>query len=343
MRRLHFFFFAAFGMLQILQTNSSWATSEVLWATEMGAGWNVNSGVDSTAIPNSAKLYNLGFEIPKNNPDRLIVKLRMDDSFDKTPLDSSKKRNLGFWIFASTRNCPNEMNCNLLIGVNGPTFDGSSFPTAPSTQNVTPQIYSGGYSGATTSSNCPAPWWIESSNKRRGEIDFQLSITCLGIPKEFLAYAFSEVETGLDPNPFNFTQPNFVNNPFFPLAEAAYNNSGGARGLLGPGADSQFDSESPSINFTYYVKGSNPIKKNKSTTILVDGYCANSGKLLDIQAKYKTSTFVTLTKNIKCINQGFSAKVTIWGGSTIRVFERATKLYSDDLLVGIGERLERTN
>lgn len=340
-RRKITFMFVVF--LMSINTHAGISAPEYIWTSEMSTGWNVNSGEDRTAIPPIARLYNVGFAVPQSNPDRLIVKIRMDEPFDLTPLDPSKKLRIGFWIYSPSKVCANQDNCDLLVAFNSPVFAGKGYPTKPTSQTIIPTVYEKGYSGQTKKSECPVPWWIDSTDARHGEIDFQLSITCLNIPKEFLSYAFADVDTGLDPMPFNFTQDNYLNNPFHALAANAYSNSGGLSGLVGSTSEAISEDENPSIGFTYFVKGSNPIKKNKSTTILVDGYCNTSGKFLDIQAKYKTTTFVTLTKNVKCVDQAFSAKVTIWGGSTIRVFERASKRYSDELLVGIGEKLERSN
>jgi len=81
---------------------------------------------------------------------------------------------------------------------------------------------------------CPAPWWIDNSNPQYGAVDFQLSITCLGLPRDIFAYSLAGANLTLTPNLFNFTQLDDAVNPFWELASTAYASHGGLSGVGTP-------------------------------------------------------------------------------------------------------------
>ncbi len=70
-------------------------------------------------------------------------------------------------------------------------------------------------------SQCKAPWWIESNFKSRDTWAFAVSITCLGMPKEFGWYAFSQIDIGQKDVVSDFTQVQTITYPFHELAASA--------------------------------------------------------------------------------------------------------------------------
>jgi hypothetical protein len=62
-------------------------------------------------------------------------------------------------------------------------------------------------------------------------VAIELSITCLNISSSFAAYAFSSVDIGVTPRPYQFTAPNYIDNPYRQLAEKSYLANGGKNGL----------------------------------------------------------------------------------------------------------------
>ena len=58
-----------------------------------------------------------------------------------------------------------------------------------------------------------------------------MSISCLGITSTFASYVFSGYDIGLTPMPYQFTPPNYADNPYFQLAKQSYDKNGGKQGL----------------------------------------------------------------------------------------------------------------
>jgi hypothetical protein len=91
-----------------------------------------------------------------------------------------------------------------------------------------------GYAGAPTPTGCQAPWWIDQSDPSFDAIAFQLSITCLNIPKDMYGYAYASADIGIKPLPYNYTTPTELPNSFWQLAAPAYTKNGGKAGVTKP-------------------------------------------------------------------------------------------------------------
>ena len=77
------------------------------------------------------------------------------------------------------------------------------------------------------------PWWIESNNESRDTWAFAVSITCLGIPKEFGWYAYSSIDLGQKDIVTDFTQVQTTTYPFHDLAAQAYTSTSSTEKLEG--------------------------------------------------------------------------------------------------------------
>ena len=233
-----FFIFAVvLSMLPLITINPASADSSILWSTSIGyGGRRVNTGVDVSAIPPYARLRDISFSVPKVNPDILIVGIRFDGPFDNSPMGSDKQLSANIRIYSHTKYCIYDNTCDKYVFVGAPSTWNSSYPYSPSSASVTTYFLGkGDTSGeAPKDAKCPAPWWIDNSSPQYGAIDFQLSITCLGLPSDIFAYAVAGASLSLTPNLFNYTQLDDAINPFWELAATAYVSHGGLSGVGTP-------------------------------------------------------------------------------------------------------------
>lgn len=189
-------------------------SSEVLWNPGIG---NDLFGAGSGLVP-GAGIRNTGLLVNKSNPDELIMKIIMSESFEDMPF-SGKGRNMAMWIYWPRNYCwgKDTANCEGLFTVGVP-FNPSSYPSAKSSEYVFVQKHEKASNVNVTATKCKAPWWIDSTYKSRDTWAFAVSITCLGIPKEFGWYAFSQIDIGQKDPVSDFTQVQTITYPFHELA-----------------------------------------------------------------------------------------------------------------------------
>lgn len=186
--------------------------------------WNPGLGSDINSPPNlvpGAKIRNTGMLVYKSNPDELIMKIIMNDSFEQMPF-SGKGRNLGMTIWLGREGCyySDRLDCERVHTIWAPNYP-STYPSNKSSEYVS--VYNRDVKFAETpiASNCKAFWWIDSTYKNRDTWAFSVSITCLKIPKEFGTYAFSAIDIGQKDVAYDFSAPLNLVYPFHDLAASA--------------------------------------------------------------------------------------------------------------------------
>jgi hypothetical protein len=192
-------------------------SSEILWNPGIG---NDLSGAGAGLVP-GAGIRNTGLLVNKSNPDELIMKIIMSESFEDKPF-SGKGRNMGIWIYWPKNYCWGEgtANCEGLFIVGIP-LNPPSYPSAKSSEYVFVNKHDKAANVDVKPTTCKAPWWIESTYKSRDTWSFAVSITCLGIPKEFGWYAYSEISIGQKDIVADFTTVQTITYPFHDLAASA--------------------------------------------------------------------------------------------------------------------------
>lgn len=190
---------------------------DVLWNPGLG---NDLGSFGKDLIP-GVKIRNTGLLVYKQNPDELIMKIIMNESFEDMPF-SDKGRNMAMWIYWPEKYCWSKetANCEGLFTISEP-FNPTSYPSAKSTEYVFVQKHIKASNVDVKPTTCKAPWWIESTLKPRDTWSFSISITCLGMPKEFGWYAFSEIDLGQKNIATDFTSVQTITYPFHDLAAIA--------------------------------------------------------------------------------------------------------------------------
>jgi hypothetical protein len=186
--------------------------------------WNPGVSNDISSPPSlvpGAGIRNTGLLVNKSNPDELIIKIIMIDTFEDKPF-SGKGRNLGMWIYWPTNYCwsKDKANCEGLFTVAEPS-NPSSYPSVKSSEYVFVEKHNKESNIGKTVTACKAPWWIEGTYKSRDTWAFAVSITCLGIPKEFGWYGYSSIDLGQKDIVSDFTQVQMIAYPFWELAANA--------------------------------------------------------------------------------------------------------------------------
>jgi len=194
------------------------SANEILWNPGVG---NDLSGKPANLVPGAA-IRNTGLLVYKSNPDELIMKIVMNDSFEQKPF-SSDERNMAMWIYWPKNYCwsDNQKNCDGLFTVpipNNPT----SYPYQKSNQFVYVNQHQKASNVDVKRTECKAFWWMESTYRTNDTWAFALSITCLAIPKEFGWYAYSQINLGQADVATDFTQVQTISYPFHDLAAKAY-------------------------------------------------------------------------------------------------------------------------
>jgi hypothetical protein len=190
---------------------------DILWNPGIG---NTLSGLNETLVP-GARIRSTGLLVYKSNPDELIMKIIMNDSFEDRPF-SGKGRNMAMWIYWPTDYCwsKDTANCDGLYTVGEP-FNPSTYPSSKSSEFVIVQKHDKASNVDRKPTSCKAPWWIESTFKSRDTWSFAVSITCIGMPKEFGWYAYSEIDLGQKDVATDFTAVQKITYPFHELAASA--------------------------------------------------------------------------------------------------------------------------
>ena len=205
-------------VLSIIPSNFQVANStEILWNPGLGNDFYTPENL----VP-GAKIRNTGVLIYKSNPDELIMKVVMDDSFEDKPF-TSKGRYLAMNILVGRSGCEligSDYKCEKVQTVSNPE-NPTNYPTSKSSQTVDIYDREVTFGPKRVPTGCKAPWWIESTFKPRDTWAFAISITCINLPKEFGFYGVSEINLGQNNPAYHASQSNFVTYPFHELAKAA--------------------------------------------------------------------------------------------------------------------------
>jgi hypothetical protein len=202
----------------IFPTNAG-AAEEYLFSQDMNeaASWD-----SSNLLPQVAQLKKLRFQIPRSNPDKLIVQMILKYPLPAKQTFPDSKWILGFWIYAPSLYCyGNEGTCNYILQVQPSDGNQAFIYTHKNKIDADTSVLS----------DCKAPWYIKKDSDGNSVVAVELSITCLNISSSFASYAFSSYDIGLTPRPWQYTAPNFIDNPYRQLAEQSYLANGGKSGL----------------------------------------------------------------------------------------------------------------
>lgn len=205
-------------IFSLLPSNIEVASStEILWNPNVG---NSLSIAESGLVP-GASIRTTGLLVNKSNPDELIMKIVMNESFEDKPF-TGKGRNMAMWIYWPKNYCwsKDTANCEGLFTVGDP-INPATYPSAKSSEYVFVQKHEKASNVNVKATTCKAPWWIESTYRSRDTWAFAVSITCLGMPKEFGWYAFSQIDIGQKDVVADFTQVQTITYPFHDLAASA--------------------------------------------------------------------------------------------------------------------------
>lgn len=204
-------------LISTLTISGAKAEEDYLLRVDMSQGVTWDS---SQAVPKIAKLKQLRYRIPQINPDLLIAQVVMDYPLENASSVLDSKWNLGIWIYGPTIYCLSDDSCTSILIVR-PSYN----------QKSSIQILKKANDTARTISDCPSNYTVSKNENNDSIIAFSMSISCLGIPSTFASYVFSGYDIGLTPMPYQFTQPNFIENPYFQLAKQSYDKNGGKQGL----------------------------------------------------------------------------------------------------------------
>jgi hypothetical protein len=194
------------------------AAEDYLLSVDMNESTSWDS---SNLLPKEAQLKKVRYQIPRENPDKLIAQILL-----KYPLAAKKtipdsKWIIGLWLYAPSVYCYGSNNCNYLLEIQ-PSAGGlaSIYKHKNKIDFDTREL-----------SDCKTPWYLKTDAAGDSVVAFELSITCLNISSTFATYAFSSYDIGIDERPWQFTSPNYVDNPYVQIAEKTYIANGGKSGL----------------------------------------------------------------------------------------------------------------
>jgi len=205
-------------IFSVLPSNTQVANStDILWNPAVSNDLN-NAG---PGLVPGAGIRTTGLLVNKSNPDELIMQIIMNDSFEDKPF-SGKGRNMAMWIYWPSNYCwsKDKANCQGLFTVGEP-YNPATYPSAKSSEYIFVDKHEKASNVNVKATTCKAPWWIESTFKSRDTWAFAVSITCLGMPKEFGWYAFSQIDIGQKDVVSDFTQVQTITYPFHDLAASA--------------------------------------------------------------------------------------------------------------------------
>ena len=206
-------------VVSLLPSNFQVANStEILWNPSLS---NNLPNRPLTLVP-GAGIRNTGMLVNKSNPDELIMSVIMSESLEDKPF-SGKGRNIAMWIYWSKNYCweKDTAGCEGLFIVGEPS-NPSSYPSVKGSEYVLVEKHNKFTNVDVKATTCKAPWWIESTYKSRDTWSIALSITCIGIPKEFGWYAYSNISVGQKDTVTDFTAVQMITYPFHELAAKAY-------------------------------------------------------------------------------------------------------------------------
>jgi ligand-binding SRPBCC domain-containing protein len=284
-------------VINLLPTNFQVANStEILWNPSLS---NNLPNRPLTLIP-GAGIRNTGILVNKSNPDELIMSVIMSESFEDKPF-SGKGRNLAMWIYWSKNYCweKDTAGCEGLFIVGEP-FNPSSYPSVKGSEYVLVEKHNKFTNVDVKATTCKAPWWIESTYKSRDTWSIALSITCIGIPKEFGWYAYSNISIGQKDTVTDFTAVQMITYPFHELAVNFGQTS------------ANFNEKSELIDSLkkLSISGNN---QSKSLKALI-----KSTKLSAVKKKTYAATIKSFDNHIKTYNRQISELESLPFGETLK-------------------------
>jgi hypothetical protein len=284
-------------IVSLLPSNFQIANStEILWNPAIS---NDLSGAGAGLVP-GAGIRNTGLLVNRSNPDELIMKIIMNESFEDKPF-TGKGRNMAMWIYWPKDYCwsKDTANCEGLFTVGEP-FNPSSYPSAKLSEYVFVQKHEKASNVNVTTTTCKAPWWVESTYKSRDTWSFAVSITCLGMPREFGWYAFSQIDIGQKDPVSDFSQVQTITYPFHDLAAKFGQTS----------ANLNEKSELIDSLKKLSISGNN---QSKSLKALI-----KSTKLSAAKKKTYTATIKSFDNHIKTYNRQISELESLPLGETLK-------------------------
>jgi hypothetical protein len=212
------FLLAMVFLIPSFTNSTASAAEEYLLSVDMNLidQWSNNN---ANLLPNSAKLKQVRYRIPRSNPDNLIGQIVLDYPLnDKQELYNSKW-NVGLWIYGQALYCAGDKNCDFILNV---------YAKYPKSLSILTWKKSTDEKSVT--SDCSGSHYI-SNEDGKSIINYSMSISCLNLPKQFASYAYSGYDIGITPTPYDFTAGGYVENPFHQLAKISYDKNGGKEGL----------------------------------------------------------------------------------------------------------------
>jgi hypothetical protein len=208
-------------LLSVLPSNFQVANSnEILWGPNFG-----NDAYRPSNLVPGAEIRSVRPLVYKSNPDEMIFKITMVDSFEDKPF-TNKGRYLALNIFVGNANCVNtnittdDERCKSVQSVIAPDSP-RLYPTSKSDEWVPVYDREVTFGPKRVATSCKAPWWIESNFKSRDTWAFAISITCLKLPKEFGFYGVSDIDLGQKEVAYTTSITVTTEYPFHELAKAA--------------------------------------------------------------------------------------------------------------------------
>ena len=207
-------------VLSVLPLNIQVANSnEILW----GPSFSNDLYKPDKLVP-GAEIRAVRPLVYKSNPDEMIFKIIMAESFEDKPF-TNKGRYLALNIFVGNLNCVNigiteDQRCKRLQTVTAP-YSPASYPSSKSSEWVYIYDREVTFGPKRVATSCKAPWWIESNFRSRDTWAFAISITCLNLPNGFGIYGVSDIDLGQKEVVYTTSTPVTIDYPFHELAKAA--------------------------------------------------------------------------------------------------------------------------
>ena len=208
-------------LLSALPSNFQVANAnEILWEPGIGSFTEAPANL----VP-GAKMQGISAVVYKSNPDEMILKIQMAESFEDRPF-SNNGRYLAMNFYVGKAGCHYigliNPKCDRVLTISGPE-NPKSYPLSKSKSIEWVYAYErdADFGPTRVSTNCKSPWWLESTRRSLDTWAFAISITCLGLPKEFNLYGVSQIDLGQKDPAYQATNSVTLNYPFYDLAKNA--------------------------------------------------------------------------------------------------------------------------
>lgn len=205
-------------LISLLNPVNANAADDYLLSVDMNEATSWDS---SKLLPLNAQLKKVRFQIPRENPDKLIAQIILKNPLAPKQAFPDSKWILGLWLFAPNIRCFDTKTCDYILQIQ-PSYGNMAFIYTYKNQFD---------ANAGVLSDCKAPWYFKKDTDGSPIVAIELSISCLNISSTFVSYAFSSYDIGITPRQWQYTDPNYVENPYLQLAEKSYLANGGKGGL----------------------------------------------------------------------------------------------------------------